>query len=173
MRTETSCGLPARGAKKPGPPGPGSSCRQSVDSLNSKNGNFQKSSHFCKDCNAKGDYHLRPPFVSFADISPAGGIFLSRSPHARPSKLRWVCLQSEPGPPGPGSSRRTVEGSNGPVDKHQRPAVRGALMRLYYPSIRIVLRSGSATGFSFGKSSVRTPSSNFALMSSSLTFSPM
>ena len=55
-----------------------SSCRQSVDSLKSKNGNFRKSSHFCTDCTAKGDY--RP---------------LSRSPHASPTCSVWVCLQSE------------------------------------------------------------------------------
>ena len=55
-----------------------SSCRQSVDSLKSKNGNFRKSSYFCTDCTAKGDY--RP---------------LSRSPHASPTCSVWVCLQSE------------------------------------------------------------------------------
>ena len=55
-----------------------SSCRQSVDSLRGKNGNFRKSSHFCTDCTAKGDY--RP---------------LSRSPHASPTCSVWVCLQSE------------------------------------------------------------------------------
>ena len=40
----------------------------------------------------KGITDLRPPFVSFADISPAGGIFLSRSPHASPNGLHRVCL---------------------------------------------------------------------------------
>ena len=57
---------------------PSSSCRQSVDSLRGKNGNFRKSSHFCTDCTAKGDY--RP---------------LSRSPHASPTCSVWVCLQSD------------------------------------------------------------------------------
>ena len=70
---------PRRVSREKGPAQPlPSSCRQSVDSLKSKNGNIRKSSHFCKDCNAKGDYHP-----------------LSRSPHACPSWSRWICLQSE------------------------------------------------------------------------------
>ena len=55
-----------------------SSCRQSVDSLRRKNGNFRKSSHFCK-------------------IEREEGITVpsSQSPHASRTFAAQVCLQSE------------------------------------------------------------------------------
>ena len=55
-----------------------SSCRQSVDSLSSKNGNNQKSSHFCKIEREEGKT-----------------IPSSQSPHASRHIAALVCLQSD------------------------------------------------------------------------------